>query len=149
MTWIVADVTTWEPGGTYDVWHDRAAFHFLTRPEDRAAYAQRVLQVRSRVAADLGKLREDVRRDPFRIWSDRTLSDHLEDFRRLSMEVRTFPMMMTLLMLMVMVPGVAFSIEPGIYIPGKIGMRTEVNVYMVPGEAVVTPSEYQRDLLVV
>ena len=48
-----------------------------------------------------------------------------------------------------LVPGVGFSIEPGIYIPGKIGMRTEVNVYMVPGEAVVTPRDYQRDLMVV
>ena len=44
VTWIVADVTQWEPKGTYDVWHDRAAFHFLTAPEDRAAYAERVLQ---------------------------------------------------------------------------------------------------------
>src|SRR5690606_27830880 len=26
--------------------------------------------------------------------------------------------------------GVGFSIEPGIYIPGEIGMRTEINVYM-------------------
>jgi Xaa-Pro aminopeptidase len=48
-----------------------------------------------------------------------------------------------------LVPGVAFSIEPGIYIPGKIGMRTEVNVYMVPGEAVVTPRDYQRQLTVI
>jgi Xaa-Pro aminopeptidase len=48
-----------------------------------------------------------------------------------------------------LVPGVAFSIEPGIYIPGEIGMRTEVNVYIVPGEAVVTPAEYQKDLIVV
>jgi Xaa-Pro aminopeptidase len=48
-----------------------------------------------------------------------------------------------------LVPGVAFSIEPGIYIAGKIGMRSEVNVYLTPGEAVVTPREYQRDLLVV
>jgi Xaa-Pro aminopeptidase len=48
-----------------------------------------------------------------------------------------------------LVPGVAFSIEPGIYIPGKIGMRTEVNVYIVPGEAVVTPAEYQKELLIV
>jgi Xaa-Pro aminopeptidase len=48
-----------------------------------------------------------------------------------------------------LVPGVAFSIEPGIYIPGKIGMRSEVNVYMLPGEAVVTPREYQRELWVV
>jgi SAM-dependent methyltransferase len=44
VTWIVADVTKWEPTCTYDVWHDRAAFHFLTAPEDRAAYAQRVLR---------------------------------------------------------------------------------------------------------
>jgi Xaa-Pro aminopeptidase len=48
-----------------------------------------------------------------------------------------------------LVPGVAFSIEPGIYIPGKFGMRTEVNVYITPGEAVVTPREYQKDLLIV
>jgi Xaa-Pro aminopeptidase len=48
-----------------------------------------------------------------------------------------------------LVPGVAFSIEPGIYIPGKIGMRTEVNVYIVPGEAVVTPRDYQRELMIV
>ena len=48
-----------------------------------------------------------------------------------------------------LVPGVAFSIEPGIYIPGKIGMRTEVNVYVTPGKAVVTPHEYQRELMVV
>ena len=48
-----------------------------------------------------------------------------------------------------LVPGIGFSIEPGIYIPGKIGMRTEVNVYIVPGEAVVTPRDYQRELLIV
>src|SRR4029077_15240209 len=48
-----------------------------------------------------------------------------------------------------LIPGVAFSIEPGIYIPGQIGMRSEVNVYLTPGEAVVTPAEYQRELLVV
>lgn len=39
VTWVVADVTTWAPTQTYDVWHDRAAFHFLTEPKDRAAYA--------------------------------------------------------------------------------------------------------------
>ena len=48
-----------------------------------------------------------------------------------------------------LVPGVAFSIEPGIYIPGRLGMRSEVDVYLRPGEAVVTPREYQRDLIVV
>ena len=48
-----------------------------------------------------------------------------------------------------LVPGVAFSIEPGIYVAGKVGMRSEVNVYMVPGEAVVTPREYQQELTIV
>lgn len=47
-----------------------------------------------------------------------------------------------------LVPGVAFSIEPGIYIAGEIGMRSEVNVYLVAGQAVVTPADYQRDLII-
>jgi SAM-dependent methyltransferase len=38
VQWIVADVTRWRPTRTYDIWHDRAAFHFLTEPADRAAY---------------------------------------------------------------------------------------------------------------
>jgi len=42
VTWIAADVTTWEPSRTYDVWHDRAAFHFLTDPKDQAAYMTRL-----------------------------------------------------------------------------------------------------------
>jgi Xaa-Pro dipeptidase len=48
-----------------------------------------------------------------------------------------------------LVPGVAFSIEPGVYLAGEIGMRSEVNVYLVPGQAIVTPAEYQKDLIVV
>jgi Xaa-Pro aminopeptidase len=48
-----------------------------------------------------------------------------------------------------LVPGVAFSIEPGVYLPGEIGMRTEVNAYIEPGRAVITPAEYQRELIVV
>jgi len=48
-----------------------------------------------------------------------------------------------------LVPGVAFSIEPGIYIPGRVGMRSEVNVYITPGEAVITPREYQQELTIV
>lgn len=43
VTWIVADVTTWEPSETFDLWHDRAAFHFLTEATDRRAYAERVV----------------------------------------------------------------------------------------------------------
>lgn len=42
VDWIVADATTWRPMKTYDIWHDRAAFHFLTDPHDRAAYVERL-----------------------------------------------------------------------------------------------------------
>lgn len=38
VDWIVADVTKWKPTRQYDVWHDRAAFHFLIDPDDRRAY---------------------------------------------------------------------------------------------------------------
>jgi Xaa-Pro aminopeptidase len=48
-----------------------------------------------------------------------------------------------------LVPGVAFSIEPGVYLPGRIGVRSEVNAYVGERELVVTPAEYQRELLVV
>src|SRR5579863_8892365 len=37
--WIVSDVTAYPDLGSFDVWHDRAVFHFLTAPADRAAYA--------------------------------------------------------------------------------------------------------------
>lgn len=36
--WQAADVTQWEPLRAYDIWHDRAAFHFLTEEQDRVAY---------------------------------------------------------------------------------------------------------------
>jgi SAM-dependent methyltransferase len=39
VRWIVADATVWRPEpGAYDLWHDRAAFHFLTDESDRRAY---------------------------------------------------------------------------------------------------------------
>jgi len=42
--WLVADATAWSPSRRYDVWHDRAAFHFLVDPADAAAYVERVRQ---------------------------------------------------------------------------------------------------------
>lgn len=44
-TWIVADMTTWEPSQLYDLWHDRAVLHFLTEESDRAAYVARLVKV--------------------------------------------------------------------------------------------------------
>ena len=40
VEWIVSDITRWSPGRTYDIWHDRAVFHFLTDAGDRAAYRE-------------------------------------------------------------------------------------------------------------
>lgn len=48
-----------------------------------------------------------------------------------------------------LIPGVGFSIEPGIYLPKEVGMRTEVNCHVAPGELVVTPAEIQKDLIIV
>jgi len=43
VEWLAGDVTTIDlPADTYDVWHDRAVFHFLTSAADRAAYVERV-----------------------------------------------------------------------------------------------------------
>lgn len=42
VQWIVADVTEWHPSRRFDVWHDRAVFHFLIDPADRAAYVARL-----------------------------------------------------------------------------------------------------------
>lgn len=43
VQWIVGDVTRLKlPRGTYDVWHDRAVFHFLTGTEERQAYVRQV-----------------------------------------------------------------------------------------------------------
>ena len=44
VKWIVEDITKWEPTQVYDIWHDRAVFHFLVNPEDRIAYLQRLSQ---------------------------------------------------------------------------------------------------------
>lgn len=40
--WIAADATTWQPDRIYDLWHDRAAFHFLTDSADVSAYVARL-----------------------------------------------------------------------------------------------------------
>ena len=43
VQWIVGDITTADlPANAYDVWHDRAVFHFLTTPDQRSAYVQQV-----------------------------------------------------------------------------------------------------------
>jgi ubiquinone/menaquinone biosynthesis C-methylase UbiE len=40
VEWIAADVTEIPDVGTFDVWHDRAVFHFLTDAADRKRYVE-------------------------------------------------------------------------------------------------------------
>lgn len=48
-----------------------------------------------------------------------------------------------------LIPGVGFSIEPGIYIPGEIGVRSEINVYMGDAGPEVNPGTIQEELILV
>lgn len=44
VKWIVENILGVElPAATYDIWHDRAVFHFLTNDQDRNAYVEQVL----------------------------------------------------------------------------------------------------------
>ena len=45
--------------------------------------------------------------------------------------------------------GVGFSIEPGIYLPNDVGMRSEVNGFIGADDLLITPDVYQRDLIIV
>lgn len=38
VTWVQSDIRTWQPTGDFDLWHDRAAYHFLTDPDDQQHY---------------------------------------------------------------------------------------------------------------
>jgi len=38
VTWLEADITSWRPARAYDVWHDRAVFHFLVSHPAQDAY---------------------------------------------------------------------------------------------------------------
>ncbi len=46
-----------------------------------------------------------------------------------------------------LVPGVGFSVEPGVYLTGRFGVRSEINMYWGADGAVVTPEEVQRTLI--
>ena len=45
--WVVSDVLEWAPARSYDLWHDRAVFHFLTDERDRAVYRTTMLKALS------------------------------------------------------------------------------------------------------
>ena len=44
VKWIATDITEFAPTETYDVWHDRATFHFLTTPQQIKKYVHTASQ---------------------------------------------------------------------------------------------------------
>jgi trans-aconitate methyltransferase len=40
VQWIAQDLLTWRPARRYDLWHDRAVFHFLVNEDDRRQYGR-------------------------------------------------------------------------------------------------------------
>jgi Xaa-Pro aminopeptidase len=48
-----------------------------------------------------------------------------------------------------LVPGVCFSIEPGIYLPGEMAVRSEINVFITPDGKVDVAGEMQKHLILI
>jgi Xaa-Pro dipeptidase len=46
-----------------------------------------------------------------------------------------------------LVPNTCFSIEPGVYLPGKFGIRSEVDVYLTEDDAIVSGQPIQTELI--
>ena len=44
VRFVVTDILEWRPADTFDAWHDRAVFHFLTQPEHQARYVTTAAQ---------------------------------------------------------------------------------------------------------
>ena len=48
-----------------------------------------------------------------------------------------------------LVPGICFSLEPGIYLEGEMAARAEINVFITPAGAVEVMGEMQRELILI
>ena len=44
VAWLVDDVTAFQPGRAFALWHDRAVFHFLTEPSQQSAYRSTLMR---------------------------------------------------------------------------------------------------------
>jgi hypothetical protein len=86
--WIVADILAWTPARSYDVWHDRAVFHFLTEEKERAIYRAAAKDgVKRHGALIIGTFAEDGPDKcsglPVKRWSVEALAAEFKDGFRL------------------------------------------------------------------
>jgi SAM-dependent methyltransferase len=88
VEWFVGDVTGFQTPHSWEVWHDRAVFHFLTDAADRAAYRNVLLQCLRRVAVaskwyDMVRTRWGENWEKTSNWSrvaGKSIEHHLEPF---------------------------------------------------------------------
>ena len=85
IKWIVSDIVDFKPTETYDFWHDRATFHFLTDQNDIVTYVQTVQQfVAPEGALILSTFSENGPTKcsglPIQQYSEMTLSARVETF---------------------------------------------------------------------
>ena len=60
VSYVVADVRKWKPTKNFDLWHDRAVFHFMKTDDDKAAYLRAIADaVRPGGIAIIGTFAED------------------------------------------------------------------------------------------
>jgi 2-polyprenyl-3-methyl-5-hydroxy-6-metoxy-1,4-benzoquinol methylase len=85
VTWIVSDVTEFEPMEKYDFWHDRAAFHFLTKESEITQYlniANQCLQTHGILV--IGTFSEDGPKKcsgiEIKQYTEKTLCEYFETF---------------------------------------------------------------------
>lgn len=82
VNWIVSDITTFKPDTTFDVWHDRAAFHFLTTADQIAKYMgvlKKVVTGFVVIGTFSDKGPEKCSGLPVKQYSEKTLSTLLQD----------------------------------------------------------------------
>ncbi|MEZ4858110.1 MAG: class I SAM-dependent methyltransferase [Flavobacteriaceae bacterium] len=85
VKWIVTDVTTFKPTETYDFWHDRAAFHFLTDELDISNYLNTAKQnIHANGLLVLGTFSEQGPKKcsgiEIKQYSETTMTHRLKDF---------------------------------------------------------------------
>ena len=95
------------------------------RAIDRGAWIERGVEFRASRAPLLGRIDRDLHGS----------GPHIDNFE--TQDDRA------------LVPGVGFSIEPGVYLTGRFGVRSEINVFLNETGPEVTPSEPQRELWLV
>lgn len=85
VQWIVADVATFKPTMTYDLWHDRATFHFLTNEKEISNYLGTAEQhINARGFLVMGTFSEQGPTKcsgiPIKQYSETTMTDRLQKF---------------------------------------------------------------------